>query len=185
MEFKKQQQHQHQKQQPNLLIREKQKQELDARQTMTKGPQESRRGSSRGEHGKENPRRLYAAGPMAEPAPVVRGSSRRINTLRFRPAYIRLINRRDGRLDCSPLGFPQAPNKTSSQFLEAIDRSFHIRDVACYVSRAKHGIFLARAQGKMAGQAKSPSRHFLLPKLPRLPKLPELKIQKTLPQDEH
>src|SRR5438270_6160609 len=28
-------------------------------------------------------------------APLVRGSSRRIMTLRFRPAYIRLINRRD------------------------------------------------------------------------------------------
>ena len=31
----------------------------------------------------------------AQSAPLVRGSSRRIMTLRFRPAYIRLINRRD------------------------------------------------------------------------------------------
>ena len=30
-----------------------------------------------------------------QPAPLVRGSSPRIMTLRFRPAYIRLINRRD------------------------------------------------------------------------------------------
>ena len=33
--------------------------------------------------------------PRVQPAPLVRGSSRRIMTLRFRPAYIRLINRRD------------------------------------------------------------------------------------------
>src|ERR1700761_7446491 len=30
----------------------------------------------------------------AQPAPLVRGSSRRIMTLRFQPAYIRVINRR-------------------------------------------------------------------------------------------
>jgi hypothetical protein len=34
-------------------------------------------------------------GLRAQSAPLVRGSSRRIMTLRFRPAYIRVINRRD------------------------------------------------------------------------------------------
>ena len=42
---------------------------------------------------KENPRRHYATG-SARLATLVRGSSRRIMTMRFRPAYISLINRR-------------------------------------------------------------------------------------------
>ena len=33
-------------------------------------------------------------GPRTQPAPLVRGSSRRIMSLRFRPAYISVINRR-------------------------------------------------------------------------------------------
>ena len=46
-------------------------------------------------HGMENPRsRHYAAGQPARPAPLVRGSSRRITIMRFRPANIRVINRR-------------------------------------------------------------------------------------------
>ena len=49
-------------------------------------------------HGKENPRLIYAAGLRARPAPLVRGSSRRITIMRFRPANIRVINRRDSRL---------------------------------------------------------------------------------------
>ena len=50
-------------------------------------------------HGKENPRAAYAASLRAEPALLVRGSSRRITIMRFRPANIRVINRRDSRLD--------------------------------------------------------------------------------------
>ena len=45
----------------------------------------------------ENPRLIYAAS-RARPAPLVRGSSRRITIMRFRPANIRVINRRDRRL---------------------------------------------------------------------------------------
>ncbi len=75
----------------------------------------SNAGSDRG-HGKENPRRLYAVSRMAQPAPVVRGSSRRIKTLRFRPAHIRLINRRLHRLDHYPRCFPRGPTKNQTRF---------------------------------------------------------------------
>ena len=54
-------------------------------------------GSGREVHGKENPRKHYAEGLRAEPASLVRGSSRRITIMRFRPANIRVINRRDSR----------------------------------------------------------------------------------------
>ena len=57
-------------------------------------------GSGRGAHGKENPRKQYAVGLRTEPAPLVRGSSRRITIMRFRPANIRVINRRDRDLRC-------------------------------------------------------------------------------------
>ena len=53
-------------------------------------------GSGREVHGKENPRKHYAEGLRAEPASLVRGSSRRITIMRFRPANIR---RRDSRRD--------------------------------------------------------------------------------------
>ena len=56
-------------------------------------------GSGRGVHGKENPRWFYAVGLRTEPAPIVRGSSRRITIMRFRPANIRVINRRENYLD--------------------------------------------------------------------------------------
>ena len=56
-------------------------------------------GSGREVHGKENPRNLYAVGLRTEPAQLVRGSSRRITIMRFRPANIRVINRRNSRLD--------------------------------------------------------------------------------------
>jgi hypothetical protein len=46
----------------------------------------------------ENPRLTYAAGLRARPALLVRGSSRRITIMRFRPANISVINRRDSRL---------------------------------------------------------------------------------------
>ena len=56
-------------------------------------------GSGRGVHGKENPRPNYAVGLRTEPALLVRGSSRRITIMRFRPANIRVINRRENHLD--------------------------------------------------------------------------------------
>ena len=56
-------------------------------------------GSGRGVHGKENPRKFYAVGLRTEPALIVRGSSRRITIMRFRPANIRVINRRENHLD--------------------------------------------------------------------------------------
>src|SRR5882724_10711611 len=43
-------------------------------------------------------------GFSAQSAFLVRGSSRRIMTVRFRPADIRVINRRIGRLSCHLLG---------------------------------------------------------------------------------
>jgi hypothetical protein len=56
-------------------------------------------GSGRQARGKENPRGYYAVGFRAEPARLVRGSSRRLTIMRFRPANIRVINRRNSRLD--------------------------------------------------------------------------------------
>ena len=55
--------------------------------------------SGREAHGKENPRKFYAVGLLTEPALLVRGSSRRITIMRLRPANIRVINRRNSRLD--------------------------------------------------------------------------------------
>ena len=55
--------------------------------------------SGREARGKENPREYYAVGLTTEPARLVRGSSRRITIMRFRPANIRVINRRNSRLD--------------------------------------------------------------------------------------
>ena len=43
---------------------------------------------------------FYAAGLAARSAPLVRDSSRRITTMRLRPANIRVINRRESHLDC-------------------------------------------------------------------------------------
>jgi hypothetical protein len=56
-------------------------------------------GSGREARGKENPRVAYAVGFRTEPATLVRGSSRRITIMRFRPANIRVINRRNSPLD--------------------------------------------------------------------------------------
>src|SRR5580692_7102344 len=47
-------------------------------------------------------------GLWAQPAFLVRGSSRRITIMRFRPANIRVINRRDNRLGRRPHCFPLA-----------------------------------------------------------------------------
>ncbi len=43
--------------------------------------------------------KFYAVGLRTEPALIVRGSSRRITIMRFRPANIRVINRRENYLD--------------------------------------------------------------------------------------
>jgi hypothetical protein len=43
--------------------------------------------------------KFYAVGLRTEPALLVRGSSRRITIMRFRPANIRVINRRENYLD--------------------------------------------------------------------------------------
>jgi hypothetical protein len=48
-------------------------------------------GSGRAVHGKENPRSNYAVGLRTEPALLVRGSSRRITIMRYRPANISVI----------------------------------------------------------------------------------------------
>jgi hypothetical protein len=54
----------------------------------------------------ENPRLIYATGLRARPALLVRGSSRRITIMRFRPANIRVIHRRDSRLGHLRCGVP-------------------------------------------------------------------------------
>jgi len=50
-------------------------------------------GSGRGVHEGESSTNLCGRS-CTKPAPLVRGSSRRITIMRFRPANIRLINRR-------------------------------------------------------------------------------------------
>jgi hypothetical protein len=83
-------------------------------------------GGGRGKHGKENPRRFYAVGLRTEPAPIVRGSSRRITIMRFRPANIRVINRRKNYFDYHPRCLPRVRKRKKKQLL-VVDRSFHIR----------------------------------------------------------
>ena len=83
-------------------------------------------GGGRGKHGKENPRRFYVVGLRTEPAPIVRGSSRRITIMRFRPANIRVINRRKNYLDHNPRCLPRVRKRKKKQLL-VVDRSFHIR----------------------------------------------------------
>ena len=82
-------------------------------------------GSGREAHGKENPRKLYAVGLRTEPAPLVRGSSRRITIMRFRPANIRVINRRENYLD-RDLRCPQEREKERRKQLLVVEGSFHI-----------------------------------------------------------
>ena len=87
-------------------------------------------------HEKENPHTFYAAGSRAESALLVRGSSRRIMTLRFRPAYIRVIQRRDSlchllflrsKAEGPPFREALRLKQKTRMFASAIDRSFHIR----------------------------------------------------------
>ena len=55
-------------------------------------------GSGRGAHEGESST-ILCGRSCTKPAPLVRGSSRRITIMRFRPANIRVINRRYSFLD--------------------------------------------------------------------------------------
>src|SRR6516225_9353306 len=88
-------------------------------------------GSGREVHGKENPRKHYAVGLRTEPAHLVRGSSRRITIMRFRPANIRVINRRNSRLDRDLRCLlrkdgKKKENKEEEKTKRYLTRSFHI-----------------------------------------------------------
>jgi hypothetical protein len=61
-------------------------------------------GSGRGAHEGESSMPLCGRS-WTKPAPVVRGSSRRITIMRFRPANIRVIHRRNSFLDRDPRCF--------------------------------------------------------------------------------
>ena len=89
-------------------------------------------GSGREARGKENPRINYAAGFRTGPATLVRGSSRRITIMRFRPANIRVINRRKSRLDRDLRCLlrkdgKKKENKEEEKTKTYLTRSFHIR----------------------------------------------------------
>jgi len=81
-------------------------------------------------------RRILLRSMRSQPASSVRGSSRRIMTVRFRPADIRVINRRVSRLNYHPLGF-QSKRAGSWKIIRepaqwnqdpsGLDRSLHIR----------------------------------------------------------
>jgi hypothetical protein len=85
-------------------------------------------GGGRGKHGKENPRRFYAVGLRTEPAPIVRGSSRRITIMRFRPANIRVINRRDSLSTATRAAFKKRGNADANWMGNLTGRSI---SVAC------------------------------------------------------
>ena len=80
---------------------------------------------------------FYAERSPAQPAPLVRGSSRRIMSMRFRPANIRVINRRvcSSAVICPAVqtkkaGLPLCrgkPASTSNSSDSGLDRSLHIR----------------------------------------------------------
>jgi hypothetical protein len=69
----------------------------------------------------------YAAGLRTQSAQLVRGSSRRITIMRFRPANIRVINRRDSRLDRDLHYFRRTRERKRRKHMLVVDRSFHIR----------------------------------------------------------
>lgn len=56
--------------------------------------------AGRAERGRRILVRFMRYGSTAQPASLVRGSSRRIMTMRFRPADIRVISRRFSRISC-------------------------------------------------------------------------------------
>ena len=59
----------------------------------------------------ENPRGLYAAGCRLDPRCLVRGRSRRIMIVRYRPANIRMINRRERASTVLSTVSPAPPNR--------------------------------------------------------------------------
>ena len=69
-------------------------------------------GSGREVHGKENPRKHYVEGLRTEPTSLVRGSSRRITIMRFRPANIRVINRRENSSTATPTASQEGKEKS-------------------------------------------------------------------------
>jgi hypothetical protein len=81
-------------------------------------------------------RRIFPRSMRSQPASLVRGSSRRIMIVRFRPAYIRVIHRRDSALNCHLFCFrnKRADSSTISPRAgpnhrppSGLDRSLHIR----------------------------------------------------------
>lgn len=88
----------------------------------------------------ENPRALYVAGPWPGSTNLVRGSSRRITTMMAssaRSTNIRVINRRNERLDRCPVGLmlhagrirghDDSSRSISRKGMCLLDGSFHIR----------------------------------------------------------
>jgi len=71
--------------------------------------------------------KFYAVGLRTEPALIVRGSSRRITIMRFRPANIRVINRRENYLDHDLRCLLRGKNEERRKQLLVVDGSFHIR----------------------------------------------------------
>ncbi len=68
----------------------------------------------------------YAVGLRTEPTSLVRGSSRRITIMRFRPANIRVINRRENHLDHDSTLPPKEGKEERRKQLLVVDGSFHI-----------------------------------------------------------
>jgi len=84
-------------------------------------------GSGREAHGKENPREPLCGRSSDRSRVLVRGSSRRITIMRFRPANIRVINRRNSRFDCPPCVASLGAEQETAERKILVDWSFHIR----------------------------------------------------------
>lgn len=94
--------------------------------------EDGRIGGGRGGTRKGESSTHLCGGRSTQPALLVRGSSRRITIMRFRPANIRVINRRDSRLDRHRYCRPRA-DKTS-----CVDRVVPYQ-VRCKVHSAECG----------------------------------------------
>ena len=72
---------------------------------------------------------IYAVRVPSQPAFLVRGSSRRITIVRYRPANIRVINRRINSGWCHPLHCrqPVYPEKLKPGGSRSLTGSLHIR----------------------------------------------------------
>jgi hypothetical protein len=100
-------------------------------------PNSSTEPAAAGARTTENPRTRYATG-SAGLATLVRGSSRRITIMRFRPANIRLINRRSNlpRLLlalCSIEGKSKDNNKNNPSDAPGLTGSLHISELASWL----------------------------------------------------